>query len=138
MPGQPSTVGANAMLDAASGRATQSARTTYVALLTAAPSDTTTMVTMTEVTTPGLNGYARQACTWSAPAGDPSSTGNTALLTFGPFSADLGNVTHLALVSASTGTAGDFIWYWAADIAKDPATGDSITIAIGALTMTAD
>lgn len=138
MPGQPSTVGANAMLDAASGRATQTARTTYLALLTAAPGDTTTMATMTELTTPGSNGYNRQTCAWSAPTGDPASTGNTALLTFGPFTADLGNVTHLALVSASTGTSGDFIWYWTADVAKDPANGDSITVAIGALTMTAD
>jgi hypothetical protein len=28
--------------------------------------------------------------------------------------------------------------YWTADVPKDPANGDSITVAIGALTMTAD
>ena len=99
---------------------------------------TTTMATMTELTTPASNGYSRQTVTWSAPTGDPSSTGNSGTITFGPFSADLGNVTHCALVSASTGTAGDLIWYWTADTAKDPANGDSITIASGALTMTAD
>lgn len=138
MAGQASTVGANAMLDAASGRATQTARTVYLALLTAAPTDATTMASMAELTTPGTNGYSRQTVAWSAPSGDPSSTQNSGALTFGPFTADLANVTHCALVSASTGTAGDFIWYWTVDVAKDPANGDSITVAAGAVTMTAD
>lgn len=135
MPGQPSTVGANNMLDGMSGRATQTARTTYIALLTAAPTDTTTNSTMTELS---ATGYSRQAVTWGAPTGDPSSTANTNALTFGPFSTDPANVTHLALVSSASGTTGDFIWYWTADVAKDAGIGDSITIAIGGLTMTAD
>jgi len=138
MAGQPSTAGANIMLDALTGRATQTARTMYLALLTAAPGDTTTMATMTELTTPGSNGYSRQTCAWDAPTGDPASTDNTALITFGPFTSDLTQVTHLALVSASTGTAGDLVAYWTADVPKDPANGDSITIAAGALVMTAD
>lgn len=138
MAGQASTVGANIMLDAATGRATQTARTTYLALLTAAPTDATTMAGMTEVTTPATNGYARQSVSWTAPTGDPSSTQNSGALTFGPFTADLGNVTHLALVSAATGTAGDLVAYWTADVAKDPANGDSISVASGALTLTCD
>lgn len=135
MPGQPSTVGANNMLDGMSGRATQTARTTYIALLTSAPSDTTTNATMAELSG---SGYSRQSVTWGAPSGDPSSTANTNALTFGPFGFDPASVTHLALVSSASGTTGDFIWYWTADVAKDAASGDSITIAIGALTMTAD
>ena len=138
MAGEASQVGANNMLDAASGRVTQTARTTYLALLTAAPTDTSTVGTMTEVTTPATNGYARQAVTWTAPAGDPSSTENTAQLTFGPFSADLLNVTHVALVDSLAAGTGDIIWWWAVDVAKDPANGDSITVAAAALTMTAD
>lgn len=138
MAGQASTVGANNALDAINGRATQTARTTYLALLTAAPGDATTMVTMTEVTTPATNGYARQAVTWTAPSGDPSSSNNSGVITFGPFSADLGIVTHLALVSAATGTVGDFLYYWTADVSRDPANGDSISIADAALTMTLD
>lgn len=138
MAGQASTVGANRMLDAVNGRATATARTTYLALLTAAPGDATTMATMTELTTPATNGYARQAVTWGAPSGDPSEAANTNAMTFGPFTADLGNVTHLALVSAATGTAGDFLYYWTADVARDPANGDSITVAVGALTMNLD
>lgn len=138
MPGQLSTAGSNIGLDAATGRATQSARTMYLALLTAAPNDATTMATMTELTTPGTNGYDREICAFDAPTGDPSSTQNSSLITFGPFSSDLGNVTHLALVSAATGTAGDLTMYWTADVAKDPANGDSITVEAGALVMTND
>lgn len=138
MPGELSTVGANNALDGALGRVTQTARTTYLALLTAAPTDATTMATMVEVTTPGSNGYSRQPVTWSAPSGDPSSSSNTGALTFGPFTADLGNVTHCALVSAATGTAGDFIYHWALTTARDPANGDSIQFAAGALVATLD
>jgi hypothetical protein len=121
------------MLDAVTGRATQTAGATYLALMTSAPDDTGAG---TEITTAGTNGYSRQTFTWDAPTGDPASTDNSTLITFGPFSADLGNVTHLALFSASTG--GTMLYYWTADAAKDPANGDSITIAAGALTMTAD
>jgi hypothetical protein len=138
MPGQPTTVGANIGLDAMSGRATQTSRSTYLALLTSAPGDTTTMSSMSELTTPGSNGYARQSVTWAAPSGDPSSTSNTNALTFGPFSSDLAAVTHLALVSASTGTSGDLIWYWTLDTSRDPANGDEIRFNIGALVMTSD
>ncbi len=138
MAGQPSTAGANIALDAMSGRATQTARTMYLALLTAAPTDATSMATMAELATPGVSGYNRQTVAFSAPTGDPSSSSNTGAITFGPFTADLANVTHIALVSASTGTAGDLPFYWTADAAKDPANGDSITIAAGALVMTGD
>lgn len=135
MPGQLSITGANIGLDAATGRATQTARTVYLALLTAAPSDSTTVATMTEVTTAG---YARQACAWSAPTSDPSLVSNTSTITFGPFSADPPNVPYLALVSSSSGTGGDFIAYWTADTARDAANGESIQVAAGGLTLTLD
>jgi hypothetical protein len=135
MPGQPTTQGANLMLDAVSGRATVTARTMYVALLTAAPTDTSTLATMTELT---ATGYSRQSVTFGAATGDPSVMANTNVLTFGAFSTDPANVTHLALVSAASGTTGDLTWYWTADAAKDAAIGDSISIAAGALTLSAD
>lgn len=138
MPGQLSTVGANIALDAATGRATQTARTVYLALLTVAPTDATTMATMTEVFAPGANGYARQACTFSAPASDPSLSSNTATITFGPFTADPASVAYAALVSAATGTVGDFIAYWTADVAQDAANGQSIQVSAGALTLSID
>lgn len=134
MPGQASSRGSAVMLDAASGRATQTARTTYLALLTAAPTDSTTLGTMSEV---AATGYARQSVTWSDPT-TTETTSNTNALTFGPFTSDPANVTHCALVSASTGTTGDFIWWWSLDTARDAASGDSISVAAGALTMSAE
>lgn len=135
MSGEASTKGASIALDAITGRATQTSRTTYLALLTAAPTDATTLATMTEVTTAG---YARQAVTWSAPSGDPASTSNTAVITFGPFTADPPNIPYAALVSASAGTTGDFLWFWTLDNARDAANGDSLTVAIGALVANLD
>lgn len=126
MAGELSTVGANIALDAVTGRATQTARTVYLMLLTSAATDATTLATMAEVTTAG---YARQSLTWSAPSGDPSSTNITAQVTFGPFTADPPNVPNCAMGSASSGTSGDFLTHWALDVAKDAASGESIQFA---------
>lgn len=130
MAGEASTVGAGKALDAITGRATQTARTMYLALLSAAPTDATTMVTMVEITTAG---YARQTVAFTAPSGDPEVTSNTAILTFGPFTADPPIVTHAALVSATTGTVGDLTYFWTWDVSRDAASGDSLTVAVGAL-----
>lgn len=135
MPGQLSTVGANIALDAATGRVTQSARTVYLALVTVAPSDSTTVATMTEVTTAG---YARQSCAFSAPTGDPSTSSNSATITFGPFTADPPSVAYGVLVSTASGAAGDLIAYWTADVARDAALGESIQVAAGGLTISID
>jgi hypothetical protein len=135
MPGEATTFGAGKALDAISGRATQTARNTYVALLTASATDADTIASLVEVTTAG---YARQLVAWSAPSGDPAVSSNTGALTFGPFTADPPNVTHLALVSAASGTTGDLLYRWTADTARDGIANDSITIAIGALSMSLD
>jgi hypothetical protein len=135
MPGQASSAGSKIGLDAKTGRATQTARTTYAVLLTAAPTDATTMATMAEIATPAASGYNRQPVTWTDPGATEASS-NSAALTFGPFTADLAAATHVALVSALTGTVGDFIFYWTLDTARDPIIGDSIVFAIGALVMT--
>lgn len=135
MAGELSTFGANAALDAATGRATQTARTTYLALLSAAPTDASTLATMTEITTAG---YSRQSVTWSAPAGDPAETHNTNVITFGAFSADPPSVTHCALVSSASTTTGDFIAWWSLTTPRDAASGDSISFAASALSLTND
>ena len=127
MAGEFSSVGAGYALDIVTGRnAGPGARTMYLALLSAAPTDTSTLATMTEIST---SGYSRQTIAFSAPAGDPSSTNNTAQLTFGPFSADPPNITHCALVSASSGTTGDITAWWSLTAAKDPANGESLQFA---------
>lgn len=130
MAGQASSVGSKVGLDAITGRATQTARTTYLALLTAAPSDSATLGTMAELA--AGNGYARQSVTWSDPT-TTEETHNTNVLTFGPFTTDFAPVTHVALVSAASGTSGDFLYYWTLDTARDPANGDSIQFAASAL-----
>lgn len=135
MAGQLSTVGSNIALDAATGRATQTARTVYLALLTVAPTDSTTVASMTEVTT---TGYSRQSCAFAAPSGDPATTSNTATITFGPFTADPPSIAYAALVSSASGTGGDFIAYWTADVAQDATTGQSIQVSAGALTLAVD
>lgn len=135
MSGQLSTAGANIALDAATGRATQTARTVYLALLTSAPSDSTTVASMVELTTAG---YSRQACAFTAPTGDPSLSSNSATITFGPFTADPPSVAYAALVSSASGTSGDFIAYWTADVAQDATTGQSIQVTAGTLTLSLD
>lgn len=144
MPGEFSTVGANLALDYVTGRnlsygvanaAGGAGRTTYLALCSAAPTDASTVGAMNEIATAG---YARQTVTWTAPTGDPSRTQNSAVITFGPFTADPPNVTHCALVSSASGTGGDFLMFWALDVAKDAATNESIQFAAAALYMTLD
>ena len=125
-------VGQGIALDAKTGRATQTARTTYLALLTTAPTATTTLATMAEVTG---TGYSRQSVTWAAPSGTPRSTSNTNVITFGPFSFDPASVGWVALVSAASGTTGDLIDSWSVDVARDATTGDSITLAASAISL---
>jgi hypothetical protein len=97
----------------------------YLALLSAAPSDTTTMATMTESATPGSGGYARPqilAADWGAPAlngGDYQTT--AAEKTFGPNSSGSAwTLAAVALVSAATGTSGKFLNYLATTIGSVP------------------
>lgn len=130
-----SRVGAQYALDIVTGRnAGPGARTVYLAILTAAPNDATTVATMAEVST---SGYARQAMPVTAPtAADPPETHNSTQLTVGPFVADPPNATHFALVSSSSGVGGDFLAWGALTAARDGAIGDSLVAAIGAFSLT--
>lgn len=137
MPGELSSTGATSALEAALGRTTATARTTYLALLTAAPTDATTPATMTEY---AAAGYSRQSVTWGAGSGDPVTCANTNAITFGPITGADGAViiTHAALVSSASGTTGDLVYYWTLNASRTPASGDSITVAVGALTASLD
>lgn len=139
MPGELSDKGADIALDAISGRATQTARTMYLALLTAAPADATTPVTMTEY---AATGYARQTFTPATPAasGAVRRTSNTGAITFGPLTGATGavSITHAALVSSASGTTGDLVAFWTLDTARSPAAGDSIQVASGGFTFDTD
>jgi len=139
MAGEFSDAGSFKALDAVTGRATVTTATTYLALLTAAPGDTTTMAAMTEY---AATGYARQTVTWSSPAVNGSSipeTSNTGTITFGPFTAGTGaTITHAALVSVVSGTAGSILAYWTLDTSRTPSTNDSLQFTTGNLKITCD
>ena len=72
--------------------------------------ETETMTALTEVTTPGSNGYARQqvvAGDWGAPALDAGDYMVTAAQkTFGPNTGTSWSVSHVFLTTTATGTGG--------------------------------
>jgi hypothetical protein len=139
MAGEISDAGALKSLEAVMGKTTLSSATTYLALLTAAPSDTSTVAQLTEY---GATGYARVAPTWGTAALNGSlipQIANSAAVTFGPFTAGTGSaITHCALVTSSSGTTGEVRAHWQLDTSRTPGTNDSLEFAIGALTMTLD
>lgn len=140
MPGQFSDVGGLRALDAVTGRATVTSRTTWLALLTAAPSDAQVAGTISMTEYNPTSGYSRQAVTWTTPAVDGTTTlpttSNQTALSFGPFTGTVsGTITHAALVSAASGTSGDLIAWWQLDASRTPAANDAITVAIGALVL---
>ena len=139
MSGEFSDAGALKALEGVVGKTTLTAVTTYLALLTAAPSDTTTVAGLTEY---GATGYARVAPTWGTAALNGSSVpeiANSAAITFGPFTAGTGaQITHCALVTSSSGTGGEVRAFWQLDTARTPGTNDSLEFAISGLKLTCD
>lgn len=139
MAGEFSDAGGLKALDAVTGRATVSSATTYLALLTAAPTDTTTPATMSEY---GATGYSRQTVTWSTPALNGSNvpeTNNSGALTFGPFTAGTGaTISHCALVTSASGTTGEIRAWWSLDTSRTPGTNDSLQFAANALKIAVD
>ena len=139
MAGEFSDAGGGKALDAVTGRATVSSATTYLALLTAAPNDTTTPATMTEY---GATGYSRQTVTWSSPALNGSNvpeSSNSGVLTFGPFTAGTGaTISHCALVTSASGTSGEIRAWWSLDTSRTPGTNDSLQFADSALKLSVD
>jgi hypothetical protein len=132
------SVWAGKTLDFITGRAVAytAPRNTYLALASGNPDDDDwTMATLPEITTPG---YARQQVVWTAPTGAPMTTQNTALLFYGPFTADmLDSANYAALVTAQTGTTGEVIYVWPIDSPLLAVTNESLQIAAGALTLNA-
>ncbi len=108
----------------------------YVALLTAAPTDTGGG---TEVTG---GAYARVAVsratgTWAAPAGTPRSTSNVAAVTFPSPTANWGTVTHFALYDAIT--TGNLLGWAPLGTSRNILNGDSApSFAAGTLTWSED
>lgn len=137
MAGKLNIVGAGYGLDAAIGRATVSARTMYLALLTVIPAANITPASMVEY---NVAGYSRQVCAMSVPAGTPRVTSNTATITYGPLTG-ANNATQIvgwALVSTASGTTGDVVAQGDWSTARIPAANDQLTVSPGAVTVSVD
>jgi hypothetical protein len=129
MAGKLSHVGSGNALDGTLGRATQTARTVYLVLCTAAPTQASTLSTITEY---GATGYSRQAIAFGAPSGTPRVASNSGALSFGPFTAGTGaTVSHWVVASAASGTSGDLIAYGDFTSSRTPGTGDTASVAAG-------
>lgn len=107
--------------------------TKYLACLNAgSPVDTTTMATMSESKVPGVDGYNRQqviSTDWGAPALDAGDHMTTAAeKTFGPISGTTMVVTHVAMVTAATGTGGLFIGFVTLPATRNVAVGLSYKV----------
>lgn len=100
----------------------------YVALFSAAPTDTTAGTEMSG------GGYARQLAGFSAPSGSPSQTANASDILF-PVTAAGYTVVAVGLMSAST--AGTLL-AWASTGSVVIAAGGQAKIAAGALTYQED
>ena len=109
--------------------------TVWLALFTSDPGPTGSLASELPI---GVGGYARAAVTvgdaqWSAPAtsGDYRATMNNNVISFGTASANLGTVTHVALMDAAT--AGNMLWYDALDTSRTINNGDPIQIPAGSI-----
>ena len=110
--------------------------TLYLALLTAAPDDTSTGSTITEAT---YTGYARKSITnndTNFPAASGGAKSNGAEIAFAECTAGSSAITHWALVDASTG--GNVICWGALTTSKEISTGDTPRVAVGDLDITLD
>lgn len=119
------------ILDHLNGKATFSAVTAYVALYTAAPSDSGGG---TEVSG---NNYSRKqtaAADWNSAASGAASNANA--ITFATPSGSWGTVTHFGIFDAST--SGNLLWWGALTTSKTIAANDIASFAAGSLTQTLD
>lgn len=109
----------------------------YVALCTAATSDSDTGSTITE---PAGFGYARQQndpsdSNWSGASATDGLTDNVGAITFGPASGgNWGSITHIAICDALTN--GNMLFHGALNQSKTINDGDSLTFSIGDLNIT--
>lgn len=106
-----------------------SVATVYAALYTVTPTNSTSG---TEVGA-GV-GYARQAAAFAAPS-PAGAVANSGVITFGPnTTTDWGTIVGTAILDAST--AGNILYFGALAASKAVAVSDSVSFAIGALTVT--
>lgn len=119
---------ANELLDHVFLTGAYSAPSIYVALSTANPGDDGS-----GLAEPSGNNYARAACaTWDAAA--DGATANTGDITFATPSGSWGEITHVAIMDASSN--GNLLWYGTATPNQEPEDGDTVKYAAGDLDVT--
>ena len=123
------------LLDHSLGTTTFTKPTTvYVALFTADPGEACSFTS--EVSTSGT-GYTRKAVTFAAASSGSASSNAT--VTFDAATSNWGTITHLMIVSSSSGTtSADALYYGALSASKSIDTGDSFSITSGNLTVSLD
>lgn len=104
--------------------------TVYVALYTVAP--TNTVGSGTEVTTIGT-AYSRQPATFGVPS-PAGAVANTAPVVYSMATAPYGTIVAMAILDAPTG--GNMLYYGALGTSKTVGTGDQVSFATSALTVT--
>lgn len=126
--------GESAVINAVFGLAAlNNTANTYIALLTASPTETGDLTN--EVA--GASGYARvsAASAFATLSSGGSALANDSQVDFS-FTAAGGTVTYAAIVTGSTIGAGTVLWYVALPNARATSAGATISINIGALTNT--
>ena len=102
----------------------------FVALYTAAPSDAGGG---TEVSG---SGYSRQAIAFGAASSPDGTTDNTGAVSFTASGGSWGTITHVGIFDAST--AGNLLWHGALAASRTVNDGDTLSFAVGAVTLTLD
>lgn len=100
----------------------------WVALYTAAPSDSGGG---TEVSGAG---YSRKSVTFDAAATPGGTTSNNNTVTFTASGGNYGTVTHIGIMTASTG--GNLLWHGALTASKIVNDGDTLEFSIGNIDLT--
>jgi len=111
-----------------------------IALCTAAPSDSSTGATITEVSATNT-GYARVSAnpadgTWAETSGTNGVTSNSSAITFSAATGDWGTITHVAILDSTTVGAGNVLFHGALSTSKTVTTGDIFSFQAGNLQIT--
>lgn len=120
----------NELLDHVLSVGAYSAPTIYVGLYTATPSDSG------GGTECSGGSYARVDASSSFSAASGGSSANTSAITFPEATASWGTVTHFGIFDAAT--TGNLLLWGALDASKAVDSGDTVSFAIGDLTVTLD
>jgi len=125
---------ASKVIDFVTGRGTTPV---YLALLTEDPGAAASLDTLPEDTTAG---YARQPISWNAPAvvteGTPPVSATNADVMFGPYTVDQAVAgSHVAIVTAASGTDGEVRWVQPLDAPFAAKVGDTLLLPAGSIDM---